>query len=77
LQKLRAATATDATRFEDRYKADRLRELAAEYERLAANAMPRLTTAEAAARDAALAEFAAPQPYDLAIKALREKEARR
>jgi len=73
LAQLRAATATPLSTFEDQYKASRLRELAAEYDRAAAhlevNPSPRLTAAEAT-------EYAAPNPYEAGLKALRAKKTR-
>jgi hypothetical protein len=73
VRQMRAASATDLSRFEVDYKASRLRELAAEYAEidahLEANPSPRLTAAE-------LAEYAPPDPYEAGIKALRAKATR-
>ena len=60
LQRLRAATAAPAETFEDRYKAERLRELYQTRAALDAEApRPRMTAAE----EAALAAYRAPNPY--------------
>jgi hypothetical protein len=68
LKTLRAATATDASRFEDEWKASRLRELEATRTALDAETPePRLTTAE-------LAEWTPPNAYAAGIKALQMKE---
>ena len=72
LAALRAATATPARDFEDRYKAARLRDLEAEATRRAGAAeapAPRMTSAE-------LAPYAAPDSYEAGLKALRAKETR-
>ena len=74
---MRAAEATPESRFEDAYKAARLRELAAEdaevaqlraahEARIAATSSSRFTAAE-------LQEFAPPNPYEADLKALRDK----
>ena len=68
LAQLRAAAATDRSRFEDEWKAKRLAALEAEHARTAAHIeatpSPRLTTAE-------LSEFAAPDPYREGLQALK------
>ena len=73
LAKLKAASSTPESRFEDEYKASRMRELLATREALDAEPPPpRLTAAE----EAALAAAAPPNPYAAGIKALQEKETR-
>jgi hypothetical protein len=70
LKTLRAATATHGSRFEDRYGADRLRDIEATRAALdAEERAPHLTAAE-------LAEFRAPNPYAAVIEALQEKKTR-
>ena len=62
---LRAASSTPESRFEDQWKADRLRELEVEHRSLDALAPEaRLTAAE-------LAQYAPPDPYAEGIKALQ------
>jgi len=74
LKTLRAATATPLSTFEDRWKADRLREVTATRTALDAEvaSVPRMTAAE----KAELAAFTPPNPYEAGIKALRAKETR-
>ena len=73
LAKLRAANATDLSRFEDRWKAERFAALQAEYaamdEHLPANPTPRLTAAE-------LADYRASDPYRAGLDKLRSETVR-
>jgi hypothetical protein len=69
LAEMRAAAATDASTFEDGYKADRLRALDAEYARR--DAEPRLTVLDAADL------VKAPDAYAAGLKLLRERDAAR
>ena len=73
LEKLRDATATDASRFEDNYKTERFRALEREHAAIQtqsdADPFPRLTAAE-------LAEYRAPDPYKAGLDKLRSKTER-
>jgi hypothetical protein len=73
IAKLRAASATDLSRFEADYKRRRLDDVMAMRAALdAEEPQPRMTAAE----EAALASYAPPDPYAAGLKALREKKTR-
>ena len=70
LAAMRAAQATDASRFEDAYKQSRRADVEATRRALAAEEpAARLTTAE-------LNKYAPPNSYEAGLKALRERERR-
>ena len=73
LRKLRAASATEASIFENAWKVDRLADLAADRHEcemhIATTPRPRLTIAEAE-------EFKAPDPYSKGIRELQQHDAR-
>jgi hypothetical protein len=75
---MRAAEATPESTFEEKWKADRLRDLAGEDDRLAtlraARGIPEPRLAVLSAAD--LAAYATPDPYAAGIKALQAKEAK-
>lgn len=73
LKKLRAASATSASRFEDEYKAARLREFEAEYARLATLRAAHAARL-AATPHADLESYAPPDPYRAGLDKMRSEK---